>query len=97
MCAQCVLSVCPVLLSSRRPGCEHYCPTTRRPKWRARASSRSLFLTHIRAPSQAYMARPRVESFSLTADMMYISSNCPRIMRALFEICMRRNKVKAGW
>jgi activating signal cointegrator complex subunit 3 len=35
---------------------------------------------------QAYVARPRIESFSLTADMMYCSQNVPRIMRALFEV-----------
>ena len=38
---------------------------------------------------QAYVSRPRIDSFSLTADMMYVSQNAPRIMRALFEICIR--------
>lgn len=37
------------------------------------------------------MARARTESFSLTADMMYVSANAPRICRALFEICLRRS------
>lgn len=41
---------------------------------------------------QAYVSRARIESFSLTADMMYVSSNAPRIARALYEICLRR-----GW
>lgn len=41
---------------------------------------------------QAYISRARVESFSLTADLMYVSQNAPRIARALFEICLRR-----GW
>ena len=41
---------------------------------------------------QAYISRTRLESFSLTADMMYISQNAPRIARALFEIALRR-----GW
>lgn len=41
---------------------------------------------------QAYVSRARVESFSLIADMMYVSSNAPRIARAVFEICLRR-----GW
>ncbi|KAK9868384.1 hypothetical protein WJX84_004044 [Apatococcus fuscideae] len=41
---------------------------------------------------QAYVSRTRLESFSLTADMMYISQNAPRIARALFEITLRR-----GW
>lgn len=41
-------------------------------------------------PRQAYISRSRVESFSLTADMMYVASNAPRIARALFEIVARR-------
>ena len=41
---------------------------------------------------QGYIARYRVDSFSLTADMNYVSQNAPRIARALFEICLRR-----GW
>lgn len=39
---------------------------------------------------QAYISRARVDSFSLTADMMYVASNAPRISRALFEIAARR-------
>eukprot|EP00879_Flechtneria_rotunda_P031132 GHRR01033984.1.p1 GENE.GHRR01033984.1~~GHRR01033984.1.p1 ORF type:complete len:725 (+),score=211.87 GHRR01033984.1:283-2457(+) len=39
---------------------------------------------------QAYISRARVESFSLTADLMYVASNAPRIARALFEIAVRR-------
>lgn len=31
-----------------------------------------------------------MHSFSLTADMMYVASNAPRIARALFEIAARR-------
>ncbi|KAK9814715.1 hypothetical protein WJX72_010327 [[Myrmecia] bisecta] len=41
---------------------------------------------------QAFVSRARVESFSLIADLMYVSQNAPRIARALFEICLRR-----GW
>lgn len=41
---------------------------------------------------QAYISRARLESFSLTADLNYVSANAPRIARALFEICLRR-----GW
>ena len=41
---------------------------------------------------QAYVSKARVDSFSLTADMMYVAQNAPRICRALFEICLRR-----GW
>ncbi len=40
-------------------------------------------------PHQAWIGRMRLESFSLTADLMYCSQNAPRIMRAIFEICLR--------
>lgn len=39
---------------------------------------------------QAFISRARVDSFSLTADLMYVASNAPRIARALFEIVARR-------
>lgn len=47
-----------------------------------------------KAPSgvQAYISRARVDSFSLVADLMYVSQNASRICRAVFEICLRR-----GW
>eukprot|EP00775_Hariotina_reticulata_P011234 gene11234-11383_t len=38
----------------------------------------------------AFISRARVDSFSLTADLMYVASNAPRIARALFEIVARR-------
>ena len=41
---------------------------------------------------QTYVAREKLESFSLIADLNYISQNAPRISRALFEICMNK-----GW
>lgn len=39
---------------------------------------------------QAFVSRARVDSFSLTADMMYAAQNAPRIARAVFEIALRR-------
>ena len=36
------------------------------------------------------MSRARLDSFSLIADMMYVSNNAPRLVRALFEICLRK-------
>lgn len=39
--------------------------------------------------AQAYIARARIDSFSLIADMNYVSQNAPRICRAVFEIAMR--------
>lgn len=41
---------------------------------------------------QAFVSKPKLESFSLIADLMYVSSNAGRIVRALHEICLRR-----GW
>ncbi|KAH9288103.1 hypothetical protein KI387_032220, partial [Taxus chinensis] len=41
---------------------------------------------------QVYISRASLESFSLIADANYISQSIGRIMRALFEICLRR-----GW
>jgi hypothetical protein len=47
-------------------------------------------------PRQAFISRARVDSFSLTADMMYVASNAPRIARALFEIVARRKESAAS-
>ncbi|XP_042461585.1 DExH-box ATP-dependent RNA helicase DExH14-like isoform X2 [Zingiber officinale] len=41
---------------------------------------------------QVYISRGSIESFSLISDAAYISASLGRIMRALFEICLRR-----GW
>jgi activating signal cointegrator complex subunit 3 len=41
---------------------------------------------------QVYISRASLDSFSLISDAMYISASLARIMRALFEICLRR-----GW
>lgn len=41
---------------------------------------------------QSYIARTRVEGFSLVSDMGYIAQNVTRIVRALFEIAIKR-----GW
>lgn len=41
---------------------------------------------------QVYISRASMEGFSLVADSAYISASLGRIMRALFEICLRR-----GW
>ncbi|KDD72408.1 Sec63 Brl domain-containing protein, partial [Helicosporidium sp. ATCC 50920] len=40
--------------------------------------------------AQAFVSRARVDGFSLSADLNYVSQNAPRIARALFEICLRR-------
>ncbi|KAL7153162.1 hypothetical protein ABFS83_04G147200 [Erythranthe nasuta] len=41
---------------------------------------------------QLYISRGSIDSFSLVSDASYISASLARIMRALFEICLRR-----GW
>lgn len=41
---------------------------------------------------QVYISHGSIESFSLISDAAYISASLARIMRALFEICLRR-----GW
>ena len=51
-----------------------------------------VYALSVMCGTQAYVSRARVDSFSLIADMMYVSSNAPRIARSVFEICLRR-----GW
>ncbi|KAI3673352.1 hypothetical protein L6452_39470 [Arctium lappa] len=41
---------------------------------------------------QIYISRGSIDAFSLISDASYISASLARIMRALFEICLRR-----GW
>ncbi|KAJ3846706.1 Sec63 Brl domain-containing protein [Lentinula lateritia] len=41
---------------------------------------------------QAYISGLKLEGFALVADMVYIQQSAGRIMRALFEICLKR-----GW
>ena len=40
---------------------------------------------------QTHISRGRMRSFSLISDMTYITTNAPRLARALFEIVLRRN------
>ncbi|XP_065206562.1 activating signal cointegrator 1 complex subunit 3 [Planococcus citri] len=40
---------------------------------------------------QTFLSRGHVKSFSLVSDLAYISQNASRIMRALFDIVLRRN------
>jgi pre-mRNA-splicing helicase BRR2 len=41
---------------------------------------------------QCYISKLKLEGYTLMADMVYISQSAGRILRALFEICIRR-----GW
>nr|VWO96385.1 Pre-mRNA-splicing ATP-dependent RNA helicase PRP28 (EC [Ganoderma boninense] len=41
---------------------------------------------------QAYISQLKLEGFALVADMVYVQQSAGRIMRAIFEICMKR-----GW
>ena len=41
---------------------------------------------------QAYISQLKLEGFALMADMVYVTQSAGRILRAIFEICLRR-----GW
>lgn len=41
---------------------------------------------------QAYISRLRLEGLALMADMVYVTQSAGRILRAIFEICLRK-----GW
>lgn len=40
---------------------------------------------------QAYISRLKLDGFALVSDMAFIQQSAARIMRALFEIALRRN------
>lgn len=39
---------------------------------------------------QAYISRLKLEGFALNADMIYITQSAGRLLRALYEICLRK-------
>ena len=41
---------------------------------------------------QAYVSQLKLDGFALVADMVYIQQSAGRIIRAIFEICLKR-----GW
>ena len=41
---------------------------------------------------QAYISQFKIDGYAISSDMVYISQSAGRIMRALFEICLKR-----GW
>ena len=41
---------------------------------------------------QAYVSQLKLDGFALVADMVYIQQSVGRIIRAIFEICLKR-----GW
>lgn len=41
---------------------------------------------------QAYISQFKIDGYAISSDMVYISQSAGRIMRALFEICVKR-----GW
>ena len=47
--------------------------------------------TKINILLQAYISRFRMEGYDLNADMVYVTQSASRIMRALFEVCLKRN------
>jgi pre-mRNA-splicing helicase BRR2 len=47
--------------------------------------------TKINILLQAYISRFKMDGYDINADMVYVSQNAGRIMRALFEIALRKN------
>lgn len=43
-------------------------------------------------PLQAYISRLKLEGLALSTDMVYVTQSAGRLMRCLFEICLKR-----GW
>ena len=41
---------------------------------------------------QAYISKFKMDGYDLNSDMVYVTQSASRIMRALFEICLRK-----GW
>ena len=48
--------------------------------------------TKICALLQAYISRLPLEGYALNVDKVYVTQSASRIMRGLFEICLKR-----GW
>ena len=44
------------------------------------------------APPQAYISNLKLEGLALSSDMVYVTQSAGRLMRCLFEICLKR-----GW
>ena len=42
--------------------------------------------------AQAYISQLKLEGLALASDMVYVTQSAGRLMRCLFEICLRR-----GW
>lgn len=45
---------------------------------------------------QSYISRATIDDFSLVSDTMYVAQNAARILRALFEIALRRSWVSVA-
>lgn len=79
-----------------QPNCMHACanaptpthaPARHTPR-RACASLRRL----MPCRAQAYVSQLKLEGLALASDMVYVTQSAGRLMRCLFEICLRR-----GW
>ncbi len=51
-------------------------------------------LTNLRLhdPLQAFISQLKLEGLALSSDMVYVTQSAGRLMRCLFEVCLRR-----GW
>ncbi|KAK9466803.1 Sec63 Brl domain-containing protein [Lipomyces arxii] len=45
---------------------------------------------------QAYISRLKLDGFALMADMVYVTQSAGRLLRAIFEICLRRGWAQAA-
>mmetsp|Transcript_20166 Transcript_20166/g.43517 ORF Transcript_20166/g.43517 Transcript_20166/m.43517 type:complete len:2151 (-) Transcript_20166:75-6527(-) len=46
--------------------------------------------------TQCYISRSKIRGFTLISDMNYVASNCGRIARSLFELCLGGGKASAA-
>lgn len=49
-------------------------------------------MCHLPPAPQAYISNLKLEGLALSSDMVYVTQSAGRLMRCLFEICLKR-----GW
>ncbi len=52
--------------------------------------------TKVNVLVQAYISRLKLEGLALNSDMIYITQSAGRLMRALYEICVKREWAQAA-
>lgn len=46
--------------------------------------------TKVNVLLQSYISRLRLEGYAINSDLVYVTQSAGRIMRALFEICLKK-------